>query len=243
MKIGIISDIHGNLNALKAVLEEFYNKNVDKIICLGDLIGGAPMSNEVIEEIMKNKKEIIVVMGNRERYIIEGLPKIVHDEKKEVTKEQVERFEWIKKQLSEISKKFIYNLPKEILYETEGKKIYISHYPMNENGIYRKHIKQANAEENENMFLGINADIYLYGHTHKEVYNKINNKFYINPGALGCPGKTDKALCGILNIEKDKIEYEQLYVKYNVKSVIDYIEKIKFPGYKGVLKHFYGIDN
>lgn len=39
MKIGVISDIHGNIKALDAVLKELENKNIDKIVCLGDLIG------------------------------------------------------------------------------------------------------------------------------------------------------------------------------------------------------------
>ncbi len=38
MKIGVISDIHGNINALEAVLEDLKNKKVEKIICLGDII-------------------------------------------------------------------------------------------------------------------------------------------------------------------------------------------------------------
>ena len=92
------------------------------------------------------------------------------------------------------------------------------------------------------MFNGIVADIYLYGHTHKEVYNLKNSKIYINPGALGCPGKTNYAPYGILNINKNKVEYNQLYVEYNVKEVIDCIRKVKFPGYTSVLKLFYGIE-
>lgn len=39
------------------------------------------------------------------------------------------------------------------------------------------------------MFSGIDANIYLYGHTHREVYNFKDSKTYINPGALGCPEK------------------------------------------------------
>ncbi len=39
MKIGIISDIHGNIDALNAVLKEIEKENIDKIICLGDFIG------------------------------------------------------------------------------------------------------------------------------------------------------------------------------------------------------------
>ena len=114
---------------------------------------------------------------------------------------------------------------------------------MNEDGNFRKLIKKANVEENEIMFSGIDADIYLYGHTHREVYNFKNRKIYINPGALGCPEKTNHAPYGILNINKKEVKYKQLYVEYNVQEVIDYIQKIKFPGYKGVLRLFYGIDD
>ena len=45
MKVGLISDIHGNKKALDVVLEQLEKENVDKIICMGDLVGGAPMSD------------------------------------------------------------------------------------------------------------------------------------------------------------------------------------------------------
>ena len=242
MKIGIISDIHGNKKALDAVLKQLEKENIDKIICLGDLIGGAPRSEEVVQKIISMEDRIITVRGNREKYIIEGMPKVVHDEKIKVSDEQLQRNEWLKKGLSDSSLEFMTKLPKEIIYETEGKKIYIAHYPMNKDGSFRKHIKRASVEENEIIFNGIAADIYLYGHTHKEVYNLKNSKTYINPGALGCPGKTNYAPYGILNINKNKVEYNQLYVEYNVKEVIDCIRKVKFPGYTSVLKLFYGIE-
>ena len=41
MKIGLISDIHGNKKALDTVLEQLEKKNIDKIICIADLVGGA----------------------------------------------------------------------------------------------------------------------------------------------------------------------------------------------------------
>lgn len=242
MKIGLISDIHGNIKALDAVLEQLEKENIDKIICLGDFVGGAPMSEEVIQKIINMGKKLVAVRGNRERYIIEGMPKVVHDEKMKISDEQLQRNEWLKKELSGSSKEFILKLPKEIICKIEGNKIYIAHYPMNKDGSFRKHIKKASIEENEIMFSGIDADIYLYGHTHKEVYNLKDNKTYINPGALGCPGKTNYAPYGILNINKNKVEYNQLYVEYNVQEVVDYIQKIKFPGYTSVLKLFYGIE-
>ena len=243
MKIGLISDIHGNKKALDAVLKQLEKENIDKIICIGDLVGGAPMSEEVVKEIINLGQKVITVRGNRERYIIEGMPKVVHDERMKISDEQLQRNEWIKKELSKSSIEFIAKLPKEIIYEIEENKIYITHYPMNEDGNFKKHIKKANVDENEIMFSGIDADIYLYGHTHREVYNFENRKTYINPGALGCPEKTNYASYGILNINKKDVKYKQLYVEYNVQEVIDYIKRIKFPGYKGVLRLFYGIDD
>lgn len=243
MKIGLISDIHGNKKALDAVLEQLEKENVDIIICMGDIVGGAPMSEEVVQKIINLGQKVITVRGNREMYIIEGMPKVVHDEGMKISDEQLQRNEWVKKELSDSSIRFISKLQKEIICEIEGNKLYIAHYPMNENGNFRKHIKKANVEENEIMFSGIDADIYLYGHTHREVYNFKNGKTYINPGALGCPEKTNHAPYGILNIDKKEIKYKQLYVEYNVQEVIDYIQKIKFPGYKVVLKLFYGIDD
>ena len=97
-------------------------------------------------------------------------------------------------------------------------------------------------KEIEKMFEDVDADIYLYGHTHSEIYNKNIKKYYINPGALGCPRKTDEAHYGVLEINKKTITYKQLTVKYNVKKVIDDINKLAFPGYKNVLKVFYGVD-
>lgn len=170
------------------------------------------------------------------------MPKVVHDEKMKISKEQVQYYEDLKNSLSSSSIEFIYSLPKEIIYEIEGKKLYIAHYPMNEDGSFRKHIKKANVDENEEMFSGINADIYLYGHTHVENYNVKNNKLYINPGALGCPEQTDCARYGILNINKESIDYTQLKVEYNVQEVIDEIETMKFTNYKSVLKLFYGVN-
>lgn len=242
MKIGVISDIHGNIEALNAVLKELEKENVEKIICLGDFIGGAGMSEEVIQRILQEKDKFICISGNREKYIIEGMPLVVHDEKIKISQEQLDNNEWIKSHLSDSSKKFISLLPKELMLELYGKKIYIVHYPMDSNMNLKKHIKIANLKENEEMFRDVNANIYLYGHTHISVYNKGTNKHYINPGALGCPGTTNEASYGIIEIDEGKFEYNQLKVSYNVKNVIENIQKIAFPGYKHILKLFYGTD-
>ena len=203
---------------------------------------GAGKSEEVIQRILRIKEKCICVRGNREKYIIEGIPTVVHDEKMEVSQEQIDRNEWIKSHLSNVSIKFIQSLPKENIIEVADKKIYIVHYPMDSKMNFKKHIKIANLQENKEMFKDIDADIYLYGHTHVEIYNKTSEKHYINPGACGCPGKTDVAPYGIFEIDDDQVMYRQLKVHYDIQKVIEEIKKLSFPGYKSVLKIFYGVD-
>ena len=114
------------------------------------------------------------------------------------------------------------------------------HYPVDENYKYKKHIMNPSIEESNDMFQEINADIFLYGHTHTTSVNNKNGKWYINTGSLGCPMKSNIANAGILSINRDNIDFKQLNIEYSVDEVIHEIEKIKFPFYKEVLKIFYG---
>ena len=53
MKRALISDIHGNLEALLAVLADIRNQSVDDIYCLGDIIGYGPNPCECLDQVMK----------------------------------------------------------------------------------------------------------------------------------------------------------------------------------------------
>ncbi len=240
MKVGIITDVHGNIIALNAVLNEFEKIEVDKIICCGDIIGIGPNPEETVQELMKNEDKLIAVIGNHEQYLLKGLPKNVHDDKRTMSLEEIDNHEWTHSKLSENSKKFISQFKISNIIEIEDKKIYIVHYPSDEKGIYKKHIKNPTIKQNEEMFSGIDADIFIYGHTHTTSINNKNNKWYINLGSLGCPVKSNIANAGILEINKNEIRYKQLKIEYDVNEVIQEIERLKFPFYKGILKIFYG---
>lgn len=62
MRTALFSDIHGNLPALEAVLADIDRRQVDRLYCLGDLVGYSPFPNEVIERI--RDRAIPTVMGN-----------------------------------------------------------------------------------------------------------------------------------------------------------------------------------
>ena len=65
MKYGVFSDVHGNYQALKAVLE-FYRKNgVEDFICCGDIVGYGPQPQECAETL-SGLKNLAIVMGNHD---------------------------------------------------------------------------------------------------------------------------------------------------------------------------------
>ena len=56
MRIGIISDVHSNIDALRAVFDEFTDRNVDKIICLGDIIGLGAHPEECVQHCRETQQ-------------------------------------------------------------------------------------------------------------------------------------------------------------------------------------------
>jgi len=68
VKIGIISDIHSNLEALEAVLEALKKENVDRILCLGDLVGYGPDPNDCVHRVMDTSD--VVVAGNHDQGVV-----------------------------------------------------------------------------------------------------------------------------------------------------------------------------
>lgn len=242
MRIGIMPDIHSNIQALDAVLKEFDRREVEKIICCGDIIGIGPNPEETVQMLIKRKYSLISVRGNHEKYLIEGLPREVHEHKRKMSPEEIKNHEWNHNKLSEESKNFIIELPETRSFEIENKKIHVVHYPCNEEGNYKKIIKRPTIADNQEMFKKIDADIFLYGHTHTISVNSNDDKWYINTGAVGCIIDNDMASSGILSINDEKVDFQCLSIEYDIKKTIEEINKIKFPMYKKILKIFYRRD-
>ena len=103
MKIAIISDIHANLEALKATLEDIEKRNVDKVICLGDLIAKGIHPKECIELIKEHCD--IVLRGNCDRYF-----STEHKNIKELAEYEQKRIEWNQSMISKKDREYLLNL-------------------------------------------------------------------------------------------------------------------------------------
>ena len=239
MKIGIITDIHNNLTALKAVVEKLNQMECDKITCCGDIIGIGPYPEETVQYMMQIPNSI-AVRGNHEKYLLEGMPSEYPNEEN-MGFEEMKHHKWEHSLLSAESIAFLEALPYKTESTCEGFNVSVMHFCMDSDGHYIHYKMNPSADDLDKMFANVKSDIVLFGHDHCRNVCK-GDKFYINVGSLGCPAH-DKNIArgGILKIENGNVEIQPIDVEYNVNEVIDLIDEINYPDEDNIKKYFYGI--
>lgn len=237
MKYGIITDIHNNVTALRAVLNQLYQMNCGRIICCGDLIGIGPDPEETVQEMIR-VPGLICVRGNHESYLLDGMPAEYPNEEN-MSFGEMEHHRWEHRLLSGESIAFLSGLPKRIDFVYGGLRISVMHSCIDPNGHYSKAVKNPAENDLLKMFADVNSDIIIYGHDHTPNICK-GDKLYINPGSLGCPSKEHNvARAGVLSIENGKAAIELIEVIYDVEQVIRKIDKLNYPDAEIIKKYFF----
>ena len=227
MKLGVITDIHNNLIALKTVVEKLNQMECDKIICCGDIIGIGPYPEETVQYMMQIPN-LIAVRGNHEKYLLEGMPSEYPNEEN-MGFEEMKHHKWEHHLLSAESIYFLKSLPYKTDIACEGFNISVMHTCMDRDGHYINYKPNPSADDLNKMFANVKSDIVLYGHDHCRNICK-GDKFYINVGSLGCPARDKNiARSGILKIENGNVEIQPIDVEYNVNEIIDLIDDINYP--------------
>ena len=126
MKIAVISDIHSNIYALDKVLEDIKSKNIDNIVCTGDLVGYGTRPNEVINRLREEK--ILTIMGNYDEAI--GNFKFIcgcdYPDPNDAQKSALS-MQFTSQETSDINKEYLRNLPNELTFNFENKTIRFVH--------------------------------------------------------------------------------------------------------------------
>ncbi|MGV8984466.1 metallophosphoesterase family protein [Clostridium sp.] len=201
MKIGIFTDVHNNVIALNSILQLFEEKGCDEILCCGDIIGIGPFPEETVQRI-KSLKNIKCVLGNHEKYLINGIKVPYPDGMYE---NEALHHEWEHSLLSDDSKNYIKRLPYTLHINREKIKIAVVHYSINDENSYINFTPNPNITDCTKMFSNIDADIIFYGHDHAGSIVYGNDKIYFNCGSLGCTSTCEGiAQGGILTIDKQK---------------------------------------
>lgn len=229
MRIGVISDIHSNIYALKAVLKDIENKNIDKIVCTGDLVGYHTHPNEVVDLI--REKNIATVMGNHDLKVATGKIKSTEGLSGEAL-DKILISNYALKETNQETKDFLGSLPEFLIMEAEGKLIRVVHGSPRSITEYLKE----NSPEAHEVMKELSEDILLCGHSHVAYSKYYGDKLLINAGSIGKPKKgipdSEYVIIEIKNNEV-KVFFEE--VPYDVESLVRDIEKSPLPNELGLL--------
>ena len=242
MKIGLITDIHGNYPALKAVLDDIdkYN-NIDEIYCTGDMIGVGPNTNEVLSALF-SRDNIYMTLGNHDEYVLA----LLKGEKYPLSHiNSLEHHKWIANRLDKSYVSKLEKLPRFIRKNFYNKSILFIHYHI-KSGMINEHISkdpfhktvQPSLENLNNLFDDCREDIICFGHHHPLQFFKTEDKIYLNPGSLGCYHKPI-ARYAVLSFDKNSVDVALREVEYDNAEFIEHFKTLDIPRKESLLEGFY----
>ena len=162
-KIAIISDIHGNLEALNATIKDIKKRDVDKIICLGDIIAKGTHQQECVELVKKNCD--VVLKGNCDEYFTSDIDLSTK------SKQEIDRINWNKSKLSDENINYIRQLPYCDEFYMSGRLIRLFHAHPQKIDKFAGNIDKIDRLyelflPSSNTISDLKADVVIYGHIH-----------------------------------------------------------------------------
>lgn len=238
MRIALLSDIHANLPAFEAVLEDLERQKPDAVYCLGDLVGYNVWPNQVIGLIRKHG--IVTIAGNHDLKVSKILPS-----EGECSKEQSSDYAY--KLVGSKERDYLLTLPRHLKLEFALNNdildmLLVHGSPRSINEYLLEDLPEQYMIE---MVREFKADILCFGHSHKPYHRVINSggsgkghyHHLINTGSVGKPKDGDARACYVmLTIDQkatltnpDGIQVEFIRVKYDVEKAAQAVELSMLP--------------
>jgi len=188
MRIAIISDIHGNLPALEAVFANIAAERLTTVYCLGDLVGYGASPNEVTRRIRTDG--IPTIMGNYDDGVGFDRDDCGCAYREEAEKALGDRsLAWTKARTTPENKAFLRTLSKELRFTVENKRLLLVHGSPRKMNEYL--FEDRPLSSFERLAASSDADIIVFGHTHKPYHKEVNGVLFINAGSVGKPKDGD----------------------------------------------------
>lgn len=182
MKLAVISDIHGNLPALNAVLADIRSQGVDQILNLGDIVSGGLFPAETTDRLMQ--LNIPTIKGNHERQLLETCPSGMSlSDRHAFDNLRAEHWQWLK------------NLPAELTLYSD---VLMVHGVPGDDLIYlledvsRTGVQPSSEARVLSLIANTNASLILCGHTHIPRKLRLSDgRLIVNPGSVGLQAYDD----------------------------------------------------
>ena len=246
VKYAVISDIHGNLPALSAVLKDAKEAGIDGYLLLGDYYMCSPYPNEILE-IIKSLPNAHVIRGNEEDY----LKRLDGQDRQTWTDGQFQGLYWCYRAISRENHEYLSALPGTLCIPGEKNNIFASHSSGTFLGDveFREFSSSKISERYENKpvsrqvlladirtYLKKDMDfqkklktipdgIYVFGHTHVQWHAKFSGTLFINPGSCGLPLDGDNTApytifdeAGDVAVLERRVPYDMEAFAANIKN-------------------------
>ncbi|RME62771.1 MAG: metallophosphoesterase [Caldilineae bacterium] len=181
MCIALISDIHGNLPALEAVLADVRARRVDRIICLGDAALFGPQPGACLDRL--RAVGCPVVMGNTDAWALHPQPHPRRDENS-ARIEAIER--WGAARLTDEQLAYIHSFQPTVRW-TLGTGVELLAYHGSPRSFHDPIVAATPDKELDAYFGAETAQVLAGGHTHTQFLRRYRESLLLNPGSVGLP--------------------------------------------------------
>ena len=226
MKIAILSDIHGNIHALEAVLRHARSQGAAHMILnLGDCIGYGPDPEGVVRSVMG--AGFINILGDYDQKVLskkhrqEGWKSVKTADKRAM-------FAWTYQSLSKHARQALRSLPQQRKLEIEGLRLILSH---GSPASIHEHLgPDTPAERLAQLAQDAGADVILSGHSHQAFIRRVDEVLFLNPGSVGRPDDGDpRASYAILDIANGRASAEIFRIPYPIAGAIQALRRTGLP--------------
>lgn len=218
MRIAVIGDIHANLPALRAVLDDTTAIGVDAVYCVGDVVGRGPHPNEVVDEL--RRLEIPTVQGNWDEAV--GMDREHPGSLWATADAEVEghaSLAWTAERITDENRSWLRNLPFTLRQGVEGRSLLLFH------GSPIKETEYLWSDRPSRYFARIASDeaddIFCFGHTHESFHRLVGQSHFVAVGSVGCGIEGDaRARYAVVYIGQPDVAVGFRSVDYDHQSVV-----------------------
>jgi putative phosphoesterase len=177
VRVALISDIHGNLTALDAVLDELAAEEIDRVACLGDVASDSPQPCEVLGRL--RALQCPVVMGNADAEVLGLIPVSGAPEMRMVSEAAL----WCADRLNADERAFMASFERRVEIAVANWSLLLFHgSPSDFNA---KILPSTPDDSLRETFASFSAQVMAGGHTYLQMARQIDEAMLINPGSVG----------------------------------------------------------
>jgi putative phosphoesterase len=226
-RVAVITDIHANLPALEAALVRFEELGIARVYCGGDLVGYGPHPDEVCALI--EERAIPTIYGNYDYAIARDLDDCgcayVTPHDREIGQLSVE---WTLANTGQAAKDFMRELPFDLRFDVGRTPVHLVHGSPRKVNEYLFEDKPASLYER--LAAVEQADVLVFGHTHKPWIRDFGGVRFVNCGSVGKPKDGDpRAAFAVLTATADGVEAAIERVPYDAEAVAAQVRDAGLP--------------